>query len=88
MHGTSVFRAYRDHADEALTIFLTPASARGKWGGAEPFTPQDVTLDGPIAALTRATVKPSVALKFWGQEPDDLPRHRRRSERHVQDRHR
>jgi spheroidene monooxygenase len=69
MFGTSVFRAYRDHADEAMTIFLTPASARGKWAGTEPFTPQDVDLDGPIAALTRATVKPSVALKFWGQEP-------------------
>ena len=69
MLGTSVFRAYRDHADEAMTIFMTPASARGKWAGTEPFVPQDVTLDGPIAAITRATVKPSVALKFWGQEP-------------------
>ena len=69
MFGASVFRAYRDRADEMLTIFLTPASARGKWAGTEPFVPQDVALDGPVAALTRATVKPSVALKFWGQEP-------------------
>jgi spheroidene monooxygenase len=68
--GTSVFRAYRQRSDEMLTIFLTPASARGKWAGTEPFMPQDVTLDGPVAAITRATVKPSVALKFWGQEPD------------------
>ncbi|WP_406676076.1 spheroidene monooxygenase [Roseicyclus sediminis] len=70
MFGTDVFRRYRDHADEALTIFLTPASARGLWSGVEPFQPEDIALDGPIAALTRATVKPSVALKFWGQEPD------------------
>jgi spheroidene monooxygenase len=69
MFGTPVFRRYRDHAEEALTIFLTPASARGKWAGTEPFVPQDIALDGPIAALTRATVKPSVALRFWGQEP-------------------
>jgi len=69
MLGASVFRSYRDHADEAMTIFLTPASARGKWAGTEPFVPQDVDLDGPIAAITRATVKPSVALQFWGQEP-------------------
>jgi spheroidene monooxygenase len=88
MFGTSVFRAYRDHADEAMTIFMTPASARGKWAGTEPFTPQDVDLDGPIAAMTRATVKPSVALKFWGQEPAILPRHRGRPQRHVQDRNR
>jgi hypothetical protein len=32
----AVFRAYRDHADEAMTIFLTPASARGKWAGRSP----------------------------------------------------
>jgi len=69
MFGTPVFRAYRDHADEALTIFLTPSSVRGKWAGVEPFQPQEVGPDGPIAAITRATVKPSVALKFWGQEP-------------------
>ena len=69
MMGTAVYRRYRARADEALTIFLTPASARGAWAGTEPFSPQDVTLDGPVAALTRATVKPSVALKFWGQEP-------------------
>ena len=68
--GTPVFRRYRAHADEALTIFLTPTSARGKWAGTEPFTPQDVETDGPIAAITRATVKPSVALRFWGQEPE------------------
>ncbi len=70
MFGTRVFRRYRGHAEEALTIFLTPASARGKWAGAEPFEPQDIPLDGPIAALTRATVKPSAGLKFWGHEPE------------------
>ncbi len=70
MFGTPVFRRYRDMSEEMLTIFLTPASSRGKWAGTEPFTPHDVVLDGPIAAITRATVKPSVALKFWGQEPD------------------
>jgi spheroidene monooxygenase len=36
MFGTSVFRAYRAMPDEALTIFLTPASARGKWAGTSP----------------------------------------------------
>ena len=70
MLGTAVFRGYRARADEAMTLFLTPASARGKWAGAEPFAPQPIHWDGPIAALTRATVKPAVALKFWGQEPD------------------
>lgn len=69
MHGAAVFRRYAARASEAMTIFLTPASARGQWAGRSPFTPQDVALDGPIAALTRATVKPRIALRFWGQVP-------------------
>jgi spheroidene monooxygenase len=69
MFGTRVFRRYAAMADETMTIFLTPASARGKWDGAEPFSPQDITLDGPVAALTRATVKLRTAGRFWKQEP-------------------
>lgn len=64
-----VYRRWRDHADEAWTVFLAPTSARGQWSGAEPFRADGAQGDGPIAALTRATVKPSVALKFWGHTP-------------------
>jgi spheroidene monooxygenase len=70
MFGNRVFQRYRERAEESLTIFLTPARARGKWAGVEPFEPQDIELDGPIAVLTRATVKAKSALNFWGQEPD------------------
>jgi spheroidene monooxygenase len=69
MFGADVFRRYTAKADEVRTLFLTPASARGNWAGRQPFTAQNITLDGPIAALTRATVKPGVALRFWGQVP-------------------
>lgn len=69
MHGAEVFRRYRSHADEAMTLFLTPSSARGTWAGETPFSPSDVETDGPIAALTRATIKPKVALRFWGRVP-------------------
>jgi spheroidene monooxygenase len=70
MFGNRVFQRYDAMADERLTIFLTPASARGHWAGEAPFEAQDIAWDGPIAALTRATVKPRVALKFWRQVPD------------------
>ncbi|MEM7721663.1 MAG: spheroidene monooxygenase [Pseudomonadota bacterium] len=70
MFGADVFRRYNVVADEVRTIFLTPASARGQWAGSEPFEAQSIDIDGPIAALTRATVKPKVALKFWGRVPD------------------
>ena len=69
MFGTHVYRRYAEMSDEHLTIFLTPASARGRWDGQEPFVPQDIALDGPIAALTRATVKLRSARRFWRQEP-------------------
>lgn len=69
MFGAPVFRRYAAMADETMTIFLTPASARGRWDGAAPFTPQDIALDGPVAALTRATVKLRTAARFWRQEP-------------------
>lgn len=65
----AVFRRYRDHAAEAWTLFLGPASARGAWSGANPFAPTGTLPDGPVAALTRATVKPSVVAKFWGRVP-------------------
>ncbi len=64
-----VFRRWRARASESYTLFLQPMSARGHWSGARPFTPQPAS-DGPIAALTRATVKPAHALRFWGRVPD------------------
>ena len=69
MFGTQVFRRYADVADERMTIFLTPASARGRWDGQAPFVPQDIALEGPVAALTRATIKLRTARRFWRQEP-------------------
>jgi spheroidene monooxygenase len=70
----AVYRRWRAHAGESWTIFLTPTSARGRWAGAAPFTvsaaPADPPPHGPVAVLTRATIKPSRLLKFWGRVPD------------------
>jgi len=65
-----VFGRYASHAAETCTIFLTPQSARGAWAGQNPFDGNDAPITGPIAALTRATIKPSIALKFWRRVPD------------------
>ena len=69
MLGTHIFRRYADMAEERLAIFLTPTAARGQWDGATPFTPQEVETDGPVAALTRATVRMRTARRFWRHEP-------------------
>jgi spheroidene monooxygenase len=66
----SIYRRYRRRAAEDWTVFLTPTSTRGVWSGIEPFTVTEAPCPGPLAALTRATVKPSIAMKFWRKVPD------------------
>jgi spheroidene monooxygenase len=65
-----VYRRWCAHATEVATLFLAPASARGHWSGREPFEVEDRTLSGPVAALTRATIRPSRLVKFWTEAPD------------------
>ncbi|MEM6738486.1 MAG: spheroidene monooxygenase [Pseudomonadota bacterium] len=64
------FTAWAERADERWTVYLAPTSARGKWAGIEPFTVSARAKPGPVAALTRATVRPSVAAQFWRRTPD------------------
>lgn len=69
-------RHYRDHASELFAACLQAVSARGSWSG-EALTPQALPLrdDEPIAALTRASIRPAAAARFWRHAPpaeDDL----------------
>lgn len=65
-----VYQRYRYRAAEDWTVFLQPTAVKGAWSGATPFTVSRTVGTGPLAALTRATVKPSVAAKFWKRVPD------------------
>ncbi|MEO0937423.1 MAG: spheroidene monooxygenase [Pseudomonadota bacterium] len=65
----ALFKRYARRATESLSVFLHTTSARGAWSGEQPFSPATEPLAGPLAALTRATVKPRVATQFWGQVP-------------------
>ncbi|WP_425099417.1 spheroidene monooxygenase [Tropicibacter sp. S64] len=65
----TLFRRYHARAAEAFTVFMTPISARGVWSGRSPFTPASPPETGPIAALTRATLRPRAALRFWRRVP-------------------
>lgn len=68
-----VWRAWRARAAEDWTLFLEPLSARGSWSAANPFLPDSPpprASSGPVAALTRATVRPRHALRFWRRVPD------------------
>ena len=48
---------------------MNPTSARGIWSGTAPFQPETLSR-GPIAALTRATIRPRHLLRFWKRVPD------------------
>ena len=71
--GNPVWQAWRAKADENFTVFLDPVSSRGSWSGVNPFLPDPgapARQDGlALAALTRATIKPSRALRFWARVP-------------------
>ena len=71
LNEAPLFARYRDMAAESGTLFLQPISARGNWSGKEPFRPSlSPTGEGPIAALTRATLRPRIARRFWSRVPD------------------
>jgi spheroidene monooxygenase len=66
-----VFRRYAARAAEACTLHLAPVSARGRWSGVSPFRPlSHGSGAGPLAALTRATLRPTKALGFWRRVGD------------------
>ena len=64
-----IIQRYRRRSVEHCTWFLNARSSRGFWSGQEPFTIGGTLPKGPIAALTRATIKPSIMMKFWGRVP-------------------
>lgn len=70
--------AYRRDAAEFLTLKLRAFSARGSWSGRAPLR---VTVDeptaGPVASLTRASIRPAKAVSFWRHAPpSELALHR------------
>jgi len=70
IEAAPVFQRYRARAAEDWTVFLQPTSARGEWSGVSPFETTPDAAQGPLAALTRATLKPSIAAQFWKRVPD------------------
>ena len=61
--------AYRDRARECLTLRLVPYACRGAWDrhALAPGAPAPAA--GPIAALTRASIRLAAAPAFWRHAP-------------------
>ena len=67
---SSVARAWRRLAVETWRADLRPVASRGTWSGRTPFgDPVPVRSDGPVAALTRARLRPAAAATFWRAVP-------------------
>ncbi|KAA8477140.1 spheroidene monooxygenase [Arcticibacter tournemirensis] len=62
-----VSRWWRAFTEEQWTVFCSPLETRGKWDEKEPFKPvvADDDYDGPVAVLTRATIRLSRIKRFW-----------------------
>lgn len=67
---SALLRAYRRRADEIWTVRLQPLEVQGRWSGVNPFFPLvPPTTAGPIAILTRATIRLSRLRAFWSAVP-------------------
>ena len=78
--ASPTMNAYRAHARECCVAVLRATSCRGRWNGSSIAVTavtantavtgaSDVDDAAPVAALTRASIRPSRAWKFWRQSP-------------------
>jgi spheroidene monooxygenase len=70
VEAAPVYGRWRNRADESWTLYLAPSSSRGSWSGQTPFEGNGEPIDGPLAAITRATIKTRNLLRFWKRVPD------------------
>lgn len=60
---------YRKASSECLLLTLRPSSARGSWDGTAIADGPAIAADAPVAALTRAAIRPLAAPAFWRHAP-------------------
>lgn len=66
---SSFLHDYQARSHECLSVKLRAYSSRGTWSGMSiPVSAQSPT-QGPIAAMTRASIRPGAALAFWCKAP-------------------
>jgi len=64
------WKNYLENSHHHFTAYLQAAQAHGLWGGQQPF-PLNGKLEenSTIGVLTRATIKPRLAWRFWKDVP-------------------
>lgn len=68
--NSEVITEYTDTASEFSHVLMHAIKAHGEWSKQNPFI-SEVKYDAskPIAVITRATIKPKLAYKFWRYVP-------------------
>jgi hypothetical protein len=73
-----LLQSWQRISDEQLRVQMRPLTARGRWGGREPFgTPLPRAVSGPVASITRARLAITKLPTFWRAVPpvaEDLTR--------------
>jgi hypothetical protein len=65
--SSPVAARWRESGAESWSVRLEPLRAHGAWGGENPLADATAaTVDGPVAILTRATIRPRRLLAFYG----------------------
>ncbi len=66
-YGRFVSAWWKFFGVETWTVVLKPFMAHGQWGGREVFAglPAPSNIDGPVAVLTRASIRINKARDFW-----------------------
>ncbi len=61
--------AYRQRANELFSVKLRPFASRGSWAGLQLPVNAAAPQTGPVAILTRASIRPFSAKSFWSKAP-------------------
>ncbi|HEX8101422.1 MAG TPA: hypothetical protein VF533_02325 [Solirubrobacteraceae bacterium] len=66
LRDSEVAARWRTLAAEAYSVRLEPLRVRGAWGGSNPLGEGGGAADGPVAVLTRATIRVRALPAFYG----------------------
>jgi hypothetical protein len=66
---SSLLQAYQERSDELCWVLLKTWSCRGSWDGQSLEVCAAQPIKGPVAALTRASIKLAKAPAFWRHAP-------------------
>ncbi|MFM2398713.1 MAG: hypothetical protein RL341_870, partial [Pseudomonadota bacterium] len=67
--ASQLMDAYRSHTCELLSVRLRAYACKGTWAGHSIAVSAAVPTAGPIAALTRASIRPAAVASFWRMQP-------------------